>query len=256
MQIPGQGSILSLTWAGNQPYTHSWGNPQMKSVIAYSIILASAMAASAHLGTLNDPKAGQTYQVGSTLAIRWTIDIAHQGGIDVAYSKANGPWVNINPTILDMNMKAHNWTIPEAAQGSNIRIRICQRPASNGCTDAQNTSQPGGVQGTSLYTLVSGNFTVAAPTSVQSPSHFDGASLNYRSDSRNVGVAFTLAAPEQVTLEAFDTQGKRLSVLMNDRKPEGRHVLSIFSQALPVTTPFILRLQAGKRALQQTMEAR
>lgn len=125
MQIPGQGSILSLTWAGNRPGMHSWGYPHMKSVIASTVILATALTASAHLGALTDPKAGQTYQVGSTLAIKWSVSVAH-GTQDLAYSKANGPWVSIT-TGLAARVAAHNWLIPAAAEGSSIRLRICQR---------------------------------------------------------------------------------------------------------------------------------
>lgn len=226
----------------------------MKTAITSTFILGSALAAMAHLGTLSEPKAGQTYQVGSTLAVKWTIDADHPGGIDLAYSKANGPWVTI-ATGLNRTATAQNWTLPESAQGSNIRLRVCQRGTTSRCTDAHNTSQPAGAGG-DIYTLVSGNFTISAPTIIRPGSIFDGASLAYRPESRSVEVAFTLATPERVTLEAFDTQGKRLAILMNNQKPNGRHVLSIFSHALNVTTPFILRLQIGDKVLQQALEAR
>jgi hypothetical protein len=225
----------------------------MKVAIAYTIILASAFTAMAHLGTLSDPKAGQTYQVGSTLAIKWTIDVGHNTQ-DIAYSKANGPWVNI-ATGLRSTVTAENWTIPAAAEGSNIRIRICQRGGNTGCNDTHNTNQPGGASG-GVYTLVSGNFTIAAPTSVRPEAGFEGASLAFRPETRNVEVAFSLAAPERVTLEAFDAQGRRIAVLLDSRKAEGRHVLSVFSHALPAGSPILLRLQAGEKVLQQAMEAR
>src|SRR5687767_10280326 len=103
----------------------------MKTIIASTFILGSALAAMAHLGNLTDPKAGQTYQVGSTLAVKWAVSVAH-GTQDLAYSKANGPWVSIT-TGLGARVAAHNWVIPAAAEGSSIRLRVCQRDGGNGC---------------------------------------------------------------------------------------------------------------------------
>jgi hypothetical protein len=230
----------------------------MKTALASTIILGSALAAMAHLGSLADPKAGQTYKAGSTLAIKWSVSVPH-GTQDLAYSKANGPWVTII-TGLGTRVATYNWVIPAAAEGSNIRLRICQRDGGGGCTDAHNTSSPGaGIAlpgGGEVYPLISGNFTVSAPTSVLAASAFEGASLAFRSESRSVDVAFSLASPERVTLEAFDTQGKRLAVLLDERKDMGRHVLSVFSHALKVSGPLILRLQAGDKVLQRAVEPR
>ena len=106
----------------------------MKTAIASILVLGSALSAAAHLGSLTEPKAGQSYQVGSTLAIKWSVSVAH-GTQDIAYSKANGPWVSIT-TGLGARVAAHNWTIPAAAEGGSIRIRICQRDGGGGCTDA------------------------------------------------------------------------------------------------------------------------
>ena len=230
----------------------------MKSAFASILVLGSALAATAHLGSLTDPKSGQSYLVGSTLAVKLSVSVPH-GTQDLAYSKANGPWVSIT-TGLGARVAAHNWVIPAAAEGSSIRIRICQRDGGGGCTDAHNTSSPGQAisltGGGAVYPLISGNFTVSAPTSVLAANQFEGASLAFRSDARSVEVAFSLAAPERVTLEAFDTRGKRLAVLLDSRKAEGRHVLSVFSHALNTATPLILRLQAGDKVLQQALEAR
>lgn len=107
-----------------------------------------------------------------------------------------------------------------------------------------------------MYPLISSNFTVSAPTALRPAVAYEGASLTYGSKSGSVIAAFSLTRPERVTLEAFDAEGKRIAVLIDERKAEGRHVLSIFSQALNVGTPFMLQLQAGNRVLQQSMEAR
>lgn len=241
-----------------QQVRHNFWGVLMKVAIASTLILGSALAARAHLGTLTAPQAGQTYPVGSSVNIRWSVSVAH-GTQDLAYSKANGPWVSI-ATGLGARVAAHEWVIPAAAEGGSIRLRICQRDGGGGCTDSHNTSSPGAAislpGGGAVYPLISGNFTVSAPSSIRPGSAFDGASLAFRPGTRNVEAAFSLAAPERVTLEAFDTQGKRLAVLLDERKAEGRHVLSVFSHALNAGAPFMLRLQAGDRVLQQAMEAR
>lgn len=228
----------------------------MKTAFATTLILGSALAATAHLGTLTTPKAGETYKVGSTVAVKWTVDQPH-GTQDLSYSKVGGPWVSIT-TGLGNRVGAYSWMVPAAAEGANIRFRVCQRNGGTGCTDAHSTNSPETAiklsGGGEIYTLVSGNFTVSAPTAVHPAATFAGASLAYRPESRSIDAAFTLSAPERVTLEAFDAKGQRLAVLLDDRKAEGRHVLSIFSHALDVTGPMILRLQAGDKVLQQALE--
>lgn len=247
---------ITHTWALNRRL--AWENSQMKTAIAITFFLGTAIAATAHLGPLTEPKAEATYRTGTTLAIKWSVSVPH-GTQDLAYSKANGPWVSIT-TGLSSRIAAHNWTIPAAAEGGNIRIRVCQRDGGGGCTDAHNTNSPGSAirlpAGGSVYTLIGGNFTVSAPTSIRPASALEGASLAFRPESRSVEVAFSLATPERVTLEAFDAQGKRLAVLLDDHMAVGRHTLSVFSHALDVTIPMILRLQAGGKVLQQALEAR
>jgi hypothetical protein len=224
----------------------------MKSAIATALILGTSMAAMAHLGSLTAPKTGETYKVGSTLTVKWTVTQEH-GTQDLAYSKDGKTWTTFK-TGLARTVGAEPWVIPAEAAGSTVRFRVCQRNGGGGCTDANNTSAPLGDKG-GVYTLISGNFTVTPATGVEAAVAFTGASMSLRPETHSVEATFSLAAPERVTLEAFDTQGKRLAVLLNDYKAAGRHSFSIFSHALDVTIPVVLRLQVGNKVIQESMEA-
>lgn len=177
------------------------------------------------------PKGGETLSVGQLVSINWTTQENHPTfarGIDIAFSKDGGAtWQDIKENYGDNEKEnTFNWTVPASAVTTQGKFRICQ---SGPCTN-QNVSRPSAAR---PWYLVSNTFTVQASTSLVPQSQSQaGFSLEYRQDTRNVDVAFSLKAPGPVLLQAFDTRGRLVATLIEKDYAAGSHAHSVFSNAL------------------------
>jgi hypothetical protein len=218
----------------------------MKVGILFAMaILVSTSMISAHLisGSLV-PKGDTTLTIAESITIKWGVTIGHEG-FDIALSTDGNTWQMVGA--VGASARTYIWKVPNSPTAT-ARIRICQK-AGTACTDAQNTSSPEGTvipnQGT-VYTLVSGNFTIAASSSVQPNQQSANApSLRFLPDTRNVEVAFALTQGQDVSLQAFDTQGKLLATLVEGRKEAGNHRFSVFSNRLNGSGPLLFKLNLG-----------
>lgn len=218
-----------------------------------------ALAASAHLGQLTMPKAGDTYAAGSTVAVKWTVPTPHTTQ-DLAYSQDGKTWTTIT-TGLARTVSSYTWTVPDKPS-TTTRFRVCQRDGANvqGCTDTHNTQSLGSaipVTGGGVYTAITGNFTVTGggtPVKPLAGSHV-GARIQYDASARAIGLSFDMESRARVVLQAYDLKGNLLATLLDMEKAAGRHVLSVFSNALPTGKVAVLRLQTGGHATEQLVGA-
>ena len=219
-------------------------------------ILGGAFSASAHLGAITTPAAGSTVTPGQSVTIRWSIGSAHNTQ-DLAYSQDGTTWTTIT-TGLGANANNYVWTVPNKPS-TTTRLRVCQRDGAQvqGCTDAHNAQRltsAYAVSGGEVYTAISGNFTISGGTGVAERIQASGTEVRFNAATGSVEAVFELARAERVTLKAFDTQGKLITVLLDVEKVAGRHVLSVQSGALDLNRKMVLKLQAGDVVIHQGSE--
>ncbi len=214
-----------------------------------AIVTLAAGLSHAHLsgGTLL-PKGGETLTIGQTATISWTAEENHNKGIDIAFSKDGGnTWTDIKTGFND-NAKSNTfrWTVAGQATTTG-KIRICQ---SGPCTD-QNVSKP---DGDSPWYLVSGMVTVKAATSIAIPA--DAAhpiNMDFDPRTRNVDVSFGLTEARDVSLQAFDTQGRLVATLIQGSYAAGSHNLSVFSNRLATGAgSLVFKLKVGDQVRTHT----
>ena len=81
--------------------------------------------------------------------------------------------------------------------------------------------------------LVSGIVKIEASTALaDAPGTAQNLSMDFNPDTRNVEVSFGLSRPEDVQLQAFDTQGRLVATLLQGTYASGSHSLSVFSNRL------------------------
>ena len=213
------------------------------------LVLAGAVVTSAHLkGGSLVPKGGDVLTLGEKVSITWSEAEVHGVGIDVAISRDGGTtWTNI-ATGLNDNAKdaTFRWTVAGQATTTG-KLRICQ---SGPCTD-QNVSKP---DGDSPWYLVSGMVTLKAATAIAAPA--DAAhpiSMDFDPQTRNVDVSFGLAEARDVSLQAFDTQGRLLATLIEGNYAAGSHNLSVFSNRLTTGAgSLVFKLKVGDQVRTHT----
>lgn len=201
-----------------------------------------ALAAEAHLvaGSLSI-KGGETFSAGSTVNVKWSQDVGHDGKYDFKYSKDGGTtWTDVEknkqlPTAA--GEITYVWTVPGEATTQG-QFRVCQQAGGAACTDA-------------TYMLKSPNFTVTAGSPVRPAAVPEAGSLAYDARTRNLEVSFALSAEGVVLVQAFDAGGRLLATLLEGRRPAGSHRVSVFSSRLAADAPVVFRLTAGGRTLSQ-----
>jgi hypothetical protein len=221
-----------------------------------SCLILGLGLASAHLGTLSSPKAGASFKAGDKVNITWTIDTPHDG-IDLALSTNGSTWTLIKQN-LPLSTKTFTWNVPNTPSGT-ARIRVCQKDGATGCTDAQNASSPQdaiAAGGGSVYTLVSGNFSItpSSSTAREAPP-LEAISLRAHPELQSVDVALGLRSDERIRLLAYDMRGKLSAVLVDAWKPAGTYEFSVFSGTLQASRPLVLKLQVGDQTLTQAWPA-
>ena len=197
-----------------------------------------ALAAEAHLvaGSLSI-KGGETFSAGSTVNVKWSQDVGHDGKYDFKYSKDGGTtWTDVEknkqlPTAA--GEITYVWTVPGEATTQG-QFRVCQQAGGAACTDA-------------TYMLKSPNFTVTAGSPVRPAAVPEAGSLAYDARTRNLEVSLDLASRELVNLDAFDSRGKLLAILLDGFQDAGERKLSVFSSRLDDSQAMVFRLRVGAR---------
>jgi hypothetical protein len=216
--------------------------------IAFVIAISTA---NAHLSTSGfKPAGGETFTVGTTTKITWSVINLHDGKMNIDFSKDGGKtWTTVKAYQADAAGEQNfNWT-PDVATTQG-KIRICQTAGGPACTDAQNTSIP---DISAPYILVSPAFTVSGASSVSAPALSGEASLSFNPETRNVNVSFALASEQDVSLQAFDAQGHLVATLLQGSRSAGFHQLSLYSNRLEaVNGVVVLKLRAGAESRTQS----
>lgn len=217
--------------------------------ISTSAVFAFAGLACAHLGAMVFPLGGETVKAGATVTVKWTIDETHPGGTDIGLSTDGKHWTTVG-TVTGKSTNTYGWKVPENPT-STARIRICQK---NGvpCTDADNTSKPGG---DSPYVLVTGNFTIQGSAAVRPEEARVGAEMRVDARSGNVKVTLALDRAERVTVKAYDAEGKLAAVLMDREVAAGTGEFSLPAKALDLSRPLVFELAAGGRTVTRSWSA-
>lgn len=216
------------------------------------LVLLAAGLSNAHLiATSLLPKGGETLKVGDKVSISWTADQNHQDGIDIALSKNGGTsWTVLKAGYSDnVKQNTFNWTVTADAVTENGLIRVCQ---SGPCTDAMKTSRAGGNGGP--WYLVSGVVKIEASTALaDAPGAAKNLAMDFDPATRNVEVTFGLSGPQDVQLQAFDTQGRLVATLLQGSYASGSHTLSVFSNRLAQGSgSLVFKLQVGSQVKTHT----
>ena len=174
------------------------------------MVLASMGLAGAHLksGSLI-PNGSVTLKPADVFNITWTVNTAHPGGTDIAFSKDGTTWTTIKSKFMDgLGSNTFAWTVPNDITDTG-RIRICQLGGSSGCTDANNSSNPAT---NAPYVLVSSNFMISAATGIL-PNSTDNNSLSLKANQNAsaIEINFSVISNGSVKLLAYNLQGKLIA---------------------------------------------
>ncbi|GEM_PF-1587940 len=221
------------------------------------VVMAAVGMASAHLSLSGfNPAGGESLKPGDSFTITWSVDVQHQGGTDIAFSKDGGTtWTDVKKGVADGSTKnSFKWTVPNQPTTTG-KIRICQL-AGAVCTDANNISKPGGagLNGSAPYVLVSNALTIAPATGITTPANqANPLTVDFHPETRNVDVSFGLTESKEVLLQVFDSQGRLLATLVQGAFASGPHKLSLFSNRLVASGGTLLfKLKVGDQVLSHT----
>jgi hypothetical protein len=112
----------------------------------------------------------------------------------------------------------YEWTVPNSPT-TTAQWRACLMSGGH-CTDT-------------AYVLKSGNFTISATASpIQAQAPRTAGKVDFDAATGSLAIAFSLASPAHVALQAFDSQGRLLATLLDADRAAGDHALSLFSNRL------------------------
>lgn len=216
--------------------------------------LITATCAWAHLNPVTNPKTGQSHEAGAMVTITWSVDQPHNNQ-DLAYSTDGKTWTSIT-TNLGRTATSFSWKVP-GTPSTTVRVRVCQKQNLGGtvagCTDNENTQNLSAgkqVAGGSVYTAITGNFTIQGGTGVKDAKA--GARperLKLNASSNQVEASFQLANPGRVLLQAFDAQGRLVATLMDENRAGGPQSISVPAQDFGGSRATVYRLQAGEQVV-------
>lgn len=210
--------------------------------------LALAGLAGAHLFTDGlAPAGGAVMKIGDSFTITWKVQFVHNKGTDIALSTDGGnTWTDIKKGYSEVSgANSFKWTVAGPAT-TTAKIRICEQADSpKPCTDADKVSDPTSGTG-GHYVLVTPAFTISeAGSAVKGSAGAAPFSLDYRAASRSVDVAFTLGEARDVSLQAFDPQGRLVATLVQGRFEAGAHRFSAFSNRIASAGALVFKLNLG-----------
>ena len=206
-------------------------------------LLAAGMANAHLVSTSLTVKGGETFAPDQAVTVGWTVDVLHDGKMDLAFSKDGGTtWTTVKANFAAQNgANTFKWTVPNEPT-SKGKFRVCLGVGSS-CADVK-TSSPGSAP----YALVSPEFTISGGAAIRGAEAAEPFSIDYRPATRNVDVSFGLSEARDVSLKAFDTQGRLLATLVQGRFEAGKHNLSVFSDKVdPSANTLVFKLTLGNQ---------
>jgi hypothetical protein len=219
----------------------------MRGIVAGVLFTIGLQSAWAHLGagTLTmTPEA--PFKAKATVAIKWTITVAHSG-TDIEYSSNGGKsWTMVRKDYASgaSGAQTFNWTVPDSATEQGM-IRICQKQGSTGCTNADTVSRPSSAP----YTLVSRRFSVTA-----APVALENGMLDSRANLRETAVGVfelnvNVEKAGDMIVAAYDADGREVEILVTRRLEAGSHRLSFASESLRAHPEWLVRARLNGRDL-------
>lgn len=220
-------------------------------------ILGAVGLAGAHLAsgslTING---GAAVAAGANITVGWKVATSHGSPINIDVSSDGGTtWKSLKAGLTDAAGTATSKVDMPAQATTHAKIRICQGSSAN--CDTVTGSFPNGVASgpskTTVYTLVSSEFTIAGTSNLaRVPSGSN--SIQMSENGRTVRVSFALEHKSEVQVQAFDFQGRQLATLTKGNFEPGQHSLTLKSPENFVSSPAILyRLKIGETFSAQTL---
>lgn len=218
-----------------------------KNGITGMIVLAAAGWAGAHLvdGSLHLSPAAP-YAPGQQVTLTWQVSVLHDGKTNIDFSKDAGTsWTSIKTAFqAQQGSNTFKATIPNEETSHGI-IRVCLgdgQPCGN-----VKISQPS----TAPYTLVSGELTVTGTSGIQAKSK-QSNSVVIDAETRRVSASFTLDQEANVSIQAFNLQGKLRSTFFEGRIQQGEHRLT-FELPLEIASApaLVFQIKVGKSVRSQ-----
>lgn len=215
--------------------------------------LLAVVMGNAHLNTPGlKPDAGETLIIGDSYTITFNVVAAHGKGTALAVSRDDGnTWTDFKSDYAESGGdNSFKWTVTgPSTTGATAKIRICQGSNSpKPCTDADKTNSlteaPNG-----HYVMITPAFTIsAAGSAIFGNTAAEPFSIDYRPATRNVDVSFGLTEARDVTLKAFDAQGRLLATLVQGRYQAGTHKLTAFSDKVNASSKsLVFKLTLGNQ---------
>jgi hypothetical protein len=190
---------IALTACGAMAQVKA-GSLSIKAGDTY-VVNKKVMVTFVQLGAGSGTNAGKyDFYLSTNAGSKWTeFEAAWQG------PKGNGDTVK------------YEWTVPNSPT-TTAQWRACLMSGGH-CTDT-------------AYVLKSGNFTISATTPILAQARQTSGKLDFDAATGSLAVAFSLASPAHVSLQAFDSQGRLLATLLDADRAAGDHALSLFSNRL------------------------
>lgn len=195
-----------------------------RSSLAIALSVCGAMA-QIKAGSLSI-KGGETFKVGQKVPVTF-VQLGPGSGNNAAkydfYLSTNGgssfkefvaAWQGPSG---NGDTAKYEWTVQNSPTTTG-QFRACLLSGGH-CTDQQ-------------FMITSANFTISTQTSALNPAIGSGAAKLELDATGNLALAFSLAAPARVSLQAFDSQGRLLATLLDADRAAGDHALSVFSNRL------------------------
>lgn len=209
--------------------------------VTFLFLLAALPSAATLVAGSLKPAGGEAFKPGDVMTIEWTASKADNGKYDIYLSKDGGKtWPTEfaegwQGSTVDNAKNAYRWTIPAGTNTTLARIRVCQLSGGH-CV------QP------NVYTLASGDFTISPTASVPEARTFAPPRFDFRPEAAVLEAEFQLAEGAEVSLRAYDTEGRLVAETPAGRLESGKHRLSLSSGRLAGSGPFLFRLQQGSNS--------
>jgi hypothetical protein len=178
---------------------------------------------------------------GQAVTVKWGVAVSHGTGINVDLSSDGGnTWKTLKTGVSDASGQGSVVVTLPAEPTTQGKIRVCQGSPS-ACATIK-VSQPS----TPPYTLISNEFTVSGTSAVAADAAKPFAA-GLEAASGKIEGSFELARAGEVTLQAFDPEGRLLATLLQDRFPAGTHRISVAApRALASAPALVFRLKSGE----------
>jgi len=214
----------------------------MRILSVFLLALFTSISTFAHLqeGSLK-PEGGEIFEVGETMAIEWTANIAHDGRYDIYISydggetfpdEIVGPWQG---STKDGEKNVYLWELTEEAVTGQMRVRICQLYGGH-------CKEPG------TYMLDSPqDFSVIMPVGVNDGlnKNSDDARMHLISTQNTLTISLNLPQDQNISIKAYDIKGHFVATIASGRQVSGDHQFTYSLDNLKHKGPLVFKLKQG-----------